>query len=223
MTFNRSAARLAALALAAAVVALGLGLIFRGEYLTGQTATRTFTLPEDFTKVRKILVRTDGAKQIITMGGDSEFVDQKWSGIGVDVEPGKVLEMMFDPEFHLELFGELTVRSRDEYIGQPLVKLKQHVTIEVDFLNSAVNLAEPTERLRGYRMTTRFERAPNDAGSRITLELTQQILTDAPWFAHGIADRRVRASAERALENQERAIRQLIAANRDNVPLLPLR
>jgi hypothetical protein len=49
------------------------------------------------------------------------------------------------------------------------------------------------------------------------------ILTDAPWFAHGIADRRVRQSAERTLANQERAIRKLIQENIDDVPLFPLR
>jgi hypothetical protein len=55
------------------------------------------------------------------------------------------------------------------------------------------------------------------------LQLAQRILTDAPWFAHGIADRRVRASVEQTLANQEAAIRKLVADNIDDVPLLPLR
>lgn len=223
MKLSRKATWLLALLAAIPVLAVLLGLVFRGQYLTEQTATRTFDLDVDFTKVRKILVRTDGARQIITMAGDSEFVSQKWSGFGVDVDPAEALRLMFDPKFHLELFGTLTVRSLDEYIGKPLVELKQEVVIEVDFLNSEVNLAKPTERLKGYHMVTRFERAPDDKGSHISLSLTQKILTDAPWFAHGIADRRVRASAARALENQEGAIRKLIADNINDVPLLPLR
>ncbi len=223
MKIRRNAALIILLLVGLPVLAVALGLIFRGEYLTEQTATRSFTLDADFTSVRKILVRTDGAKQIITMAGDSEFVDQKWSGFGVDVDPKEALKLMFDPKFHLELFGTLKVHSLDEYIGKPIVELKQEVVIEPDFLNSEVNLAKPAERLKGYRMVTRFERDKADKGSRIELSLTQQILTDAPWFAHGIADRRVRASAGRALENQERAIRQLIADNINDVPLLPLR
>jgi hypothetical protein len=55
------------------------------------------------------------------------------------------------------------------------------------------------------------------------LALTQEILTDAPWFAHGIADRRVLASVEKTLENQEAAIRKVIADNIGDVPVFPLR
>lgn len=240
MKLSRNAKLLLLALIGVPVLAVALGLIFRGEYLTEQTAKLSFTLDEDFTKVRKILVRTDGAKQIITMAGDSEFVSQKWSQIGLDPNlksengsPAEVesdmpvaeglLQLMLKPNWRIDLRGILQVRSLDEYIGKPLVELKQEVTIEPDFLNSEVDLLKPTERLKAYKMTTRFERDPADKGSRIELSLTQQILTDAPWFAHGIADRRVRASAARALENQERAIRKLIADNIDDVPLLPLR
>jgi hypothetical protein len=57
----------------------------------------------------------------------------------------------------------------------------------------------------------------------VDLALTQEILTDAPWFAHGIADRRVLASVERTLANQETAIRKVIAENIGDVPVFPLR
>jgi len=70
-------------------------------------------------------------------------------------------------------------------------------------------------------MTTRLEREEDH--TRVTLKLTQEINTDAPWFAHGIADRRVRASVEQTLANQEDAIRQLIADNREKKWLLPLK
>ena len=224
--------------LAGAVV---LGLVFRGAYETEQTATRTFTLDANFTDVRKILVRTDGAKQIITMAGDSRYLEQSWSAFGLDPDTkekkespagaapgaeeqrGALLQFLLNPSWKLELHGTLKVQSLDEYIGKPEVELKQDVVIEPDYLDSEVNLEKPTARLKGYQMTTRFERAPDDKGTVIKLSLTQKILTDAPWFAHGIADRRVRASAEKALENQERAIRQLIADNIKDVPLFPLR
>ena len=230
------------LPLLALVVAIVLGLIFRGEYETEQGVTRTFTIDANFTDVRKILVRTDGAKQIITMAGDSEFIDQNWSAVGVDLDteksgdapaavgaatapadPGPLLKLMLNPQWKLELHGTLRVRSRDDYIGRPEVELKQDVEIQPDFLHSQVDLEKPTARLKGYKMTTRFGRDAADKVTEVKLALTQQILTDAPWFAHGIADRRVRASAAKALENQERAIRKLIADNIEDVPLLPLR
>ncbi len=203
-------------ALTAAVVAVG--LVFRGQYETEQAATRTFHLTEDFTPVRKILVRKDGAKQIVTMGGGSEFISQKWSSVGGEVDPATLLAA----DWRLELHGTLRVRTKDEYIGEHEIALEQDVVIQADFLHSEVELDKPAERLRDYRMTTHFERDPS-GGTRVELKLAQRILTDAPWFAHGIADRRVRASVERTLANQETAIRRLIAENIDDVPLLPLR
>jgi hypothetical protein len=220
--------------------AIALGLIFRGEYETQQAVTRTFTIDANFTDVRKILVRTDGAKQIITMAGDSKFLEQSWSAVGVDLDadqqedsssaaeadkadPAPLLQMMLNPQWKLELHGTLKVQSLDEYIGKPEVQLKQDVEIQPDYLNSQVDLEKPTARLKGYLMTTRFERDADNKETVVKLSLKQKILTDAPWFAHRIADRRVRASASKALENQERAIRQLIADNIKDVPMFPLR
>ena len=70
-------------------------------------------------------------------------------------------------------------------------------------------------------MSTRLSREGQQ--TKVELELTQQIKTNAPWFAHGIADRRVRASADRALSNQESAMRRLIEENADKAGLFPLR
>ncbi|MBX3425762.1 MAG: hypothetical protein KF688_08790 [Pirellulales bacterium] len=209
------------LAVAAAVcfaVVLAGSLIFRGEYPTEQSSTRSFTLPVDFTTVRKVLVRKDGAKQIIAMGGDSEFVEQKWSAIGGDVESLKLLE----PDWRLELHGTLKVKTLDDYVGEQVVALAQDVTITVDELDSKVELKEGSERLAGYAMRTQFRRS-EEGKTEIELSLKQKIVTDAPWFAHGIADRRVKAAVEKTLANQERAISEFIEANKNDVPLLPLR
>jgi hypothetical protein len=201
-----------------AAILLAAGLIFRGEYETEQSASRTFRIAQDFSDVRKILVRKHGAEQIVTMGGTSEFISQKWSNVGGDVG---TLDFL-NPDWRLQLHGTLRVRTKDDYIGQHDIDLEQDVVIEVDFLHSEVELDKPAERLRDYRMTTHFDRDPA-GGTRVELKLTQRILTDAPWFAHGIADRRVRASVEKTLVNQEAAIQRFIAENIDDVPLLPLR
>jgi hypothetical protein len=229
-------------AAAALLVAVVLGLIFRGSYETEQTATRSFAIDQNFTTVRKILVRKDGAKQLVTMGGGSVFRDQKWSDIDADLGAMKLL----DPNWRVELHGVLQVRTQDDYVGEQDIDLEQDVEITPDFLHSAVKLKKPAERLRDYRMTTLFDRggaasepaagapvagadasagaeAAGPGSTHVTLTLTEKILTDAPWFAHSIADRRVRASVERTLANQEAAIRKLVADNLDDVPLLPLR
>jgi hypothetical protein len=208
-------------------VAVVLGLVIGGEYTTKQTATRSFTIEDDFTTVRKIMVRTNAAKEIVTMGGDSEFVDQRWQDADIDPgdeDIGKALlqsVLSTDPDWKLELDGTLKVRTLDEYIGRNVVTLKQHVEIVPDRIESQVELLEGSERLLDYSMSTRLSREGQQ--TKVELELTQQIKTNAPWFAHGIADRRVRASADRALSNQESAMRRLIEENADKAGLFPLR
>ncbi len=208
-------------------VAVVLGLVIGGEYTTKQTATRSFTIEDDFTTVRKIMVRTNAAKEIVTMGGDSEFVDQRWQDADIDPggeDIGKALlqsVLSTDPDWKLELDGTLKVRTLGEYIGRNVVTLKQHVEIVPDRIESQVELLEGSERLLDYSMSTRLSREGQQ--TKVELELTQQIKTNAPWFAHGIADRRVRASADRALSNQESAMRRLIEENADKAGLFPLR
>lgn len=204
------------------VVAVVGGLLFRGEYATTQSAQRQFRIDDNFTSVRKVLVRTDSAKQIVTMGGGSEFISQQWQTGGV-APGGRLLDIIEDPNWRIELHGTLKVLTKDDYIGEHEIALEQHVVITPDSLVSEVKLKEPTARLKKYDMTTSFKRDPQSGGTVVDLALTQEILTDAPWFAHGIADRRVLASVERTLENQEAAIRKVIADNIADVPVFPLR
>ena len=204
-------------------------LILPNKYPTLQSAQRSFVIEDDFTKVRKVLVRKDGAKQIITMGGGSEFVEQRWEEGTAATDSENLGEALLknvissDPDWELELHGTLKVRTLDDYVGKHVVTLDQDVVIVPDSLESVVHLREGTDRLLQYEMTTRFVRQPEEGNTLVELSLAQEILTDAPWFAHGIADRRVRASVEKTLTNQEAAIRQFIQDNIDDVPLLPLR
>ena len=201
--------------------------ILPNEYPTEQAAELKFVIQEDFTKVRKIMVRTDAAKEIITMGGGSEFVEQSWTSGSVDPGENDFGKMLLrnvlsnDPNWKLELDGKLKVRTLDEYVGKHIVTLKQHVEIVPDHLQSDTNLIEGSDRLLQYEMMTRLEREEDH--TLVTLKLMQEIKTHAPWFAHGIADRRVRESVEKTLANQETAMRKLIAENSDQAGIFPLR
>jgi hypothetical protein len=195
-------------------------------YDSRQTVERSFVIDHDFTKVRKIMVRTNAAKEIITMGGTSEFVSQKWSGGSLQAEGDNIGEALLksvfspDPGWQINLEGDLQVRTLDEYVGREVVTLRQNVTINPDFINSQTKLVAGSPRLLDYEMTTRLEREENH--TRVTLRLTQEIRTHAPWFAHRIADKRVAASAENALLRQEVAMIKLIDENKDKEWLLPL-
>jgi hypothetical protein len=222
MTISRNTKFAVGAILGVTALAVAAGLLFRGEYATTQGATRTFAINDNFTSVRKVLVRTDSAKQIVTMGGGSTFISQDWRTVGGDVG-SSLRQLIDDPNWRLELHGTLKVLTKDDYIGEHEIALDQHVVITPDSLVSEVRLKEPTARLKKYDMTTKFTRDPQTDNTIVDLALTQEILTDAPWFAHGIANRRVLASVERTLANQETAIRKVIADNIADVPLLPLR
>ena len=202
------------------------GILFPGQYTTSQTATRDFQIDMDFTKMRKILVRTNAAKEIITMGGDSEFVSQTWTDAAIESSGENVgqalLKSVFsgNPDWAIDLQGELQVRTLDEYVGKNVITLQQDVQVRPDKVESLAKLVEGSERLLDYELLTRFSR--DGEKSKIELSLTQAIKTECPWWAHAIADRRVHASAARSLENQERATRQLIEENKDKAGLFPL-
>jgi hypothetical protein len=125
-----------------------------------------------------------------------------------------------DPGWKLELKGTLKVRTLDEYVGREVVTLRQDVLIDPDQIKSDTQLVKGSERLTDYAMTTHLVREEDH--TRINLQLTQEIKTHAPWFAHRIADRRVRASAATALEKQEAAMIRHIEENQDKGGLLPL-
>jgi hypothetical protein len=203
------------------VLLLGLAVLFvaarlmRGTYPTVQTVERLFVIDEDFTKVRKILVRTDATKKIVTMTGDSEFIDQKWNTVGGGLE----IPDLRDFKWHLQLQGIMQLRTRDAYIGVHEISLRQDVTIDPDQIHSVVELTKPTDRLRQYEMTTWFQRQ-GEGHTLVRQRLKEEIVTDAPPFAHFIADRRVYQAADKALVNQERAIRQIIEENSDKRWLL---
>ena len=160
------------------------------------------------------------------MGGDSEFVSQKWTDAAIESTGENIGEALLksvfsgNPEWAIDLQGELKVRTLDEYVGQNVITLNQEVQVRPDKIESLATLLEGSERLVGYELLTRFSRDGDK--SKVELSLTQGIITDCPWFAHSIADRRVLASASRSLENQERATRQLIDENKDKAGIFPL-
>lgn len=161
------------------------------------------------------------------MGGDSEFVSQTWREAELDTSGDNLGQVLLNsvlsgnPEWGIDLKGTLQVRTLDDYIGQNVIDLAQEVQIRPDMIESHATLEKGSEKLVGYELLTRFSR--DEQQTKIELELTQAIKTDAPWFAHSIADRRVHRSASQALENQERATRQLIEENADKAGLFPLR
>ena len=134
------------LAIGALVVVLALAastLVVSNRYATTQTAELSFTLPDDFAKVRAILVGSEATKQIIIRARDNDFLDEKWTALKPNANG-------------LEMNAKLKVRSRDDYIGRPIVRLKQVVNIKSDEILSDIALEEPSERLWEFEISTHY-------------------------------------------------------------------
>jgi hypothetical protein len=200
----------------AAVALFVVSIVVGGQYLCKQTAERSFVLDMDFRRIRRILMSTDANQQIITLTGDSQFLNETWTpvGGGINLNP-------LDPSWTLELRGDLHVRTLDEYVGREEIDLTQNVKIESKQLVSRTDLKRGSARLKGYNMVTRYVPEADSSKTRVEQRLTQEVLTHAPWFAHGIADSRVYGSAYDSLVRQEAAIRKVIDDNKDRW-LLPI-
>lgn len=218
--------RILAAVLVVLLLAVVAGLLLPGAYTTEQAAERSFDVEEDFTKVRKIMVRTNAAKELVMMGGDSEFVEQQWSDGSAEFSGKNLGQALLrsalseDPDWKLNLKGTLKVRTLSDTIGHEVIDLRQDVEIVPDWLQSQVRLKRGTRRLLGYSMTTRLARVKDH--THVELKLAQKLKIKLPWFAHGVADRKVHAAVEQSLAGQERAIRQLLMENADKAGLFPL-
>ncbi|MEO2045495.1 MAG: hypothetical protein ABGX16_02850 [Pirellulales bacterium] len=227
MNLKLTPGRILAVVIGILMLAIVAGILFPAEYTAGRTVERLFAIDKDFTKVRKIMVRTNAAKEIVTMGGDSEFIEQQWEDGNAQFEGEKIGPAILrsvlseDPGWKLELKGTLKVRTLSETIGHEVIELQQEVKIDPNSLQSQVKLKQGTERLLDYSMSTSLVRAEDH--TRVELKLTQKIKIEVPWFAHSIADRRTLAAIVQSLTNQELAIRQLIEENADKAGLFPLR
>ena len=180
------------------------------EELCAQIARNEFVIDEDFSKVRKILVRTKATEKIVALGESSEFVGEQQQLEGIKFS---------DFKLSLGVAGELKVRTDDPYVGQHLITLDQDVELNLDRLVSQLSLAEGSDRLRGYDCRTEFGRDGEKTVVNCELKLT--IKTTAPRIAVGYANRRVKESAQAALDTQERAIRKVVEDNRHKKWILP--
>ncbi len=196
------------------LLAASLALAYPRDVAIPGMATHEFTIDVPYTRVRKILVRTNAVKKIVALA-NAELLDQSWTGIEIDLA-----RLLREPDWELEGEGKLQVRTNDDYIGQHDITLLQRVKIRPEELVVANTLEQPAGRLLDYRTSLRL--APDDqqmARFQTSAELTV-LCRVAPIFRH-VARRRVQAAAVRALNNQEKALRSVVDDHRDSLFIMP--
>ena len=194
----------------ASLLVLGLILwsILDNHYVADVTVNRSFTVDIPFESFRKIMVRTDAARDIMNAGEESSLVSQHWNGHSFHLDRISLT----NPDWDIEANGTLKVRINNHYLGSQVARFNQQVTIKPNLIYSVVSLEKPQGKLLGYKVTLNM--SGENGKSQITQSLNLKILTPAPWFAHWFARIRVRISARQTLRAQEKHIQEAIAKHR---------
>ena len=183
-----------------------------------------YVIDEPFSRVRKIMVRTNAVKEVVGMS-KSEFVDQQWDTLNLDV--GQLLR---NSQWEISGQGRLKVLTKDPYVGEHLITLLQDVEVKEEQIHVVTSLETPTDRLRDYRAESSFgtalpelaaaaAAAPETTLVRSSLLLT--IATSTPLVWRSVALKRVHEAAEESLAAQEAAIRRVVDQNRNSLLILP--
>ncbi|MEM9941824.1 MAG: hypothetical protein AAF939_09560 [Planctomycetota bacterium] len=205
-------------------VASGVGLlaiiaaaiVFSGsEPLTvDSSASYEFTISERMQRVRKILVRTNAVKKIVAMA-DAELKDQKWLDLNFDAE-----RPILDQDWKLDGEGELQVVLNDAYLGKIQMTLSQQVEISRDRIHVVSHLKESSHSIQQYDSTlTLMPNSDGDAAFSLSLDL--QVKTTANFLTRQSVKSGIQSAAQKALENQAEALKQIVEDKEGELIILP--
>jgi hypothetical protein len=181
-------------------------------------ATRAFTIDQSMARVRKILVRTNAAKKIVA-GADAELLDQKWLNMAFEL-PRPILSS----DWHIEGDGQLTVQANDAYLGQHAMTLNQRLDITAERLHVTNQLngqsRHANQAITAYRSAMTLSPGAQGQASFET-SLTIEVTTRAGLFTRGMVAQGIRDAAGRSLEQQEAAVRAVVAEQDGKWLVLP--
>ena len=177
-------------------------------------AQHRFELDVGMARARKILVRTDAVKKMVAMA-DATLLDQKWQNMSFESD-GPLLKA----DWHVSGKGQLSIEINDAYLGEQSIKLDQTVDVRPNRLYSTNKLVEPSKSIHEYDST--LELTPNaDENGVVDTTLKITVHTTANLLTRSYVEKEIKAAAGRSLDQQEKAIRELIAEQRDKLLILP--
>ena len=178
------------------------------HYEVDLSHSRTFTIDMPFVPLRKILVQTDAAKEIMNAGEHSKLISKTENN-----REGHVDNLLAPfQSWEGSEVNALIIQINDPYIGERKAAFTQHVSITPGSIHSLIKLDKPEGPLLGYTVNTKISGDGKISKFETTLEM--KIDTPAPWFAHWYARMRVRSSLRRTLRAQEDNIKAAVEKHR---------
>ena len=174
--------------------------VFGHRYVVDLSLSRSFTIDMPFVPLRKILVQTDAASDIINAGEHSQLISKTTSD-----RQGHVNHILAPfQSWEGSEVNALMLQITDPYIGTRNAPFTQHVSVTPGSIHSVIKLNQPEGPLLGYTVTTHIGGDGN--GSKFDTTLEMKIDTPAPWLTHWFARMRVRNTMRRTLRAQEAQI-----------------
>ena len=183
-------------------------------------AVRKFTLDIEIDTFRQILVRTNATAAIIEHGG-MELVDEKTDAVDIDLSNDSRPLRNFlrgKSKANVSATKHLTVRMNDPQLKARELSLSQDCHIEPEKIHIVTTSDQPSGELREYN--TMLDALKEGRKTEITLSLEMTVVVRVSRIFLSQAKARVQQAADKAMEEQEEAIRSLVAkADKSSVGL----
>lgn len=196
----------------ACVGGLGFGAwgLSKTECAVRVEADRKFALDVDIDTFRQILVRTNATAAIIQHGG-MELVNETTEAVDIDLSNDSRPLRNFlrgKSKANVSATKHLTLRINDPQLNATELLLSQNCNIQPEKIHIVTSSEQPAGELSAYNTILEAVKAGNRIEVTLSMEMT--VVVRVPRVFLPQAEARVQQAAEKAMEEQEAAIRSLV-------------
>lgn len=197
----------------ACVGGLGFGAwgLSKTECAVRVEADRKFALDVDIDTFRQILVRTNATAAIIEHGG-MQLVNETTEAVDIDLSNDSRPLRNFlrgKSKANVSATKHLTLRINDPQLNATELLLSQNCNIQPEKIHIVTSSDRPAGELSVYNTILEAVKAGNRIEVTLSMEMT--VVVRVPRVFLPQAEARVQQAAEKAMEEQEAAIRSLVA------------
>lgn len=184
-------------------------------------AEREFTMDVDFDAFRQILVRTNATAAILEHGG-MKLLDEKTEEVDIDLSnDSRPLRnaLRGKSKANLSATKRLTVQLNDPQLKATELQLSQDCQIQPDHIHVHTTSDRPAGELKFYNTTLDAVKSNNGTAVSLSLDMTVNVCISRIFVSQ--AEARVKDAAEKTMQEQEAAIRNLVSEFDHHVVILP--
>ncbi len=207
--------------IAAILVMFALLPMLRVEHLATAHSEQVFNVECDFAKFRQIMVRKNATAAIVGHAGMT-LLDEKIQGMTLDTSADDrplLNAIRGKSKSAVTAVKQLTVKLDDPMLEADRLVLTQDADVAETRIQVQTVSDAPAGRLESYATTLAAE--SDGTGSRVTVTVDMNVRVKVLMFFTGIADQRVQAAADGAVNEQAAAIEQFIGKHAHEMFILP--